>query len=224
NRDVFLNMAKEKTGLNIEIIPGDKEAEITAAGMLIGFTPPGSALMIDIGGGSTEMIFSRRRKSVLVHSIDLGVLYLADKYMKKDPPLKKDLGQMEQFIAEKIMPVIIPFNKLFSGDTVLIGTAGTVTALSAMSQNLIKFEHSKIHNSRISFEQIRNMFAIISEIPARERIKYHPFDPQRLDIIVPGTLILLKLMETFGFKEVTVSNYGLREGILIDLYEKIKRQ
>ncbi len=52
-------------------------------------------------------------------------------------------------------------------------------------------------------------------------MKYHPFDTSRLDIIVPGTLILLKLMETFGFNEITVSDYGLKEGILLELYSKI---
>ena len=219
NRDEFLKKAKEATGLDIEIISGKEEARKTSLGMLLGIPMPKTALMADIGGGSTELIFIRQRKPELVHSLNLGVVYLADKYMKNDPPLKKDLTQMGDDIYREIMSIVKTFSKLFSKDTVFIGTAGTVTTLSAISQSLTKFEHSRIHNSRIRIEKIKTIFSNISTITAKKRVKYHPFEPERLDIIVPGTLILLKIMEMFGFKEVIVSNYGLREGILIDLYE-----
>ncbi len=221
NSDEFLKKAKETTGLEIEIISGEEEAKKTSLGMLIGIPPPKSALMVDIGGGSTELIFTRQQKSLLVHSLNLGVVYLADKYMKHDPPLKEDLKQMAEEISQKIMPIAKPFTRFFSKETAFIGTAGTVTALSAITQHLTKFEHSKIHNSRIPIEKVRDIFSHISIITIRERAKYHPFEPARLDIIVPGTLILLKLMEAFGFKEVIVSDNGLREGILLDLYKKI---
>lgn len=221
NSDEFLKKVKETTGLEIEIISGEEEAKKTASGMPIGITPPKTALMVDIGGGSTELIFTRLRKPLLAHSLNLGVVYLADRYMKNDPPLNKDLNKMGNKISQKIMPVAKSFTKLFSKDTAFIGTAGTVTTLAAITQHLAKFDHSKIHNSKIPLEKVRGIFSVISTITAKERIKYHPFEPARLDIIVPGTLILLKLMEAFGFKEIIVSNYGLREGVLLDLYEKI---
>lgn len=245
NRDEFLKKAKEATGLDIEIISGEEEARKTSLGMLLGITIPKTALMADIGGGSTELIFIRQRKPELVHSLNLGVVYLADKYMKNDPPLKKDLGHIDRHISKEIGTIVRPFSELIThssrlsespevtklpglaqrsgaGKTVFVGTAGTVTTLSAISQHLTKFEHNKIHNSKLTIEEIRNIFSKISTITAKERVKYHPFEPERLDIIVPGTIILLKTMEIFGFKEVIVSNYGLREGILLDLYEKIK--
>ena len=223
NRDDFLKKAKEATMLDIEIVSGDEEARLTSFGMLIGIKPFKTAVLADIGGGSTELIFVRNKKPELVHSLKLGVVYLADKYMKNDPPLKKDLNQTGKYITRKIASIIKTFRKLFSKETVFIGTAGTVTALSAISQHLTKYEHNKIHNSRITIKKVRSIFSAISTIPAKERVKYHPLEQSRLDIIVPGTLILLKLMETFGFKEVIVSNYGLREGILIDLYDKNKK-
>jgi len=245
NRDEFLKKAKEATGLDIEIISGKEEARKTSLGMLLGIPMPKTALMADIGGGSTELIFIRQRKSELVHSLNLGVVYLADKYMKNDPPLKKDLGHMDRHISKEIGTIVRPFSELIThnshlgespevtklpglaqrsgaGKTVFVGTAGTVTTLSAISQSLTKFEHSRIHNSRIRIEKIKTIFSNISTITAKKRVKYHPFEPERLDIIVPGTLILLKIMEIFGFKEVIVSNYGLREGILLELYRKTK--
>lgn len=240
NKKEFLKKVKDTTGIDIEIISGEEEARKTSLGMLIDLTQPKTALMVDIGGGSTELIFIRQRKPVLVHSLNLGVVYLAEKYMKHDPPLKEDLIKMDRYISKEIKSIVKPYLKLKThpeqvgtklpglapnrrgraGKTVFIGTAGTVTTLSAIAQHLTKFEHSKVHNTKITIEKIRSIFSHISTITAKERMKYHPFDPTRLDIIVPGTLILLKLMETFRFKEVIVSNYGLREGILIDLYNK----
>ncbi len=220
NKDEFLSTAKEKIGLEIKTISGIEEAKKTSAGMLIDITAPESVLMVDIGGGSTELIFARQRKPVLAHSLKLGVVYLADRYMKNDPPLKEDLNQMDAIISMKIMSKVRTFTKLLSKDTVLIGTAGTITTLAAMVQHLKKFDHSKVHNFKLGIKKIKNIFSVISTVTARERVKYHPFEPERLDIIVPGTFILLKLMETFGFKTVIVSNYGLREGVLLDLYRK----
>ena len=223
NKDEFLCNAKEKIGLEIKIISGREEAKMTFAGMLTGITAPESVLMVDIGGGSTELIFARQRKPVVAHSLKLGVVYLADRYMKSDPPLKKDLNQMDDIISMKIMSKVRTFAKLLSKDTALVGTAGTITTLATMVQHLKKFDHSKVHNFKLGIKKIKNIFSDISIVTAGERVKYHPFEPERLDIIVPGTFILLKLMETFGFKTVIVSNYGLREGILLDLYHARKK-
>jgi exopolyphosphatase/guanosine-5'-triphosphate,3'-diphosphate pyrophosphatase len=224
NSDEFLKKAKAETGLNIKIISGKEEARKSASGMLIDISAPDVALMADIGGGSTELIFSRLGKPAYVHSLDLGVVYLAGKYMRHDPPLKEDLIKMERYIYREIKKIEKLYFKLISHDagnkTVFIGTAGTVTTLAAMSNKLRIFEHDKIHNTKLSRRKVKNIFSAIAPISSRERAKFIPFEPSRLDIIVPGTLILLKLMEFFNFKEITVSNYGLREGVLIELYKK----
>ena len=224
NSDEFLKKAKAETGLNIKIISGKEEARKSASGMLTDISAPDVALMADIGGGSTELIFSRRGMPSNVHSLDLGVVYLAGKFMRHDPPLKQDLIKMERYISQEIKKIEKLYLKLISHDavkkTVFIGTAGTVTTLAAMSNKLKIFEHDKIHNTRLSRRKVKNIFSAIAPISSRERAKFIPFEPSRLDIIVPGTLILLKLMEFFNFKEITVSNYGLREGVLIELYKK----
>jgi exopolyphosphatase/guanosine-5'-triphosphate,3'-diphosphate pyrophosphatase len=216
----FLRKAEETTGLEIEIVSGEQEANMTASGMLIDIPVPQTSLMADIGGGSTELIFSKHREPIQVRSLNLGVVYLADKYMKHDPPALEDLKLMGNEISRKILAIADSFKNSFNKQTAFIGTAGTVTALSAIAQNLNHYDHKKIHNSKISRREIENIFSELSGISTRERIKYLPFEPTRLDIIVPGTLILFKLVDIFGFQEITVSNYGLREGILLSLYEK----
>jgi exopolyphosphatase/guanosine-5'-triphosphate,3'-diphosphate pyrophosphatase len=223
NSAVFLERARKASGLDINIISGEEEAEITSSGMLLDIKPPETALMVDIGGGSTELIFYSGGKLLLTCSLDLGVIYLAGKYMKNDPPLTIDLDQMRIEITDKIMTKAEHFNKLNNDDTVFLGTAGTINALAAMSQNLSQFDHGKVHNYILSLADVKNIFSTISVLTSGERKKHIPFEPARLDIIVPGTLILLKLMETFAFSEIMVSGYGLREGILVELYKKLTR-
>ena len=236
NSDEFLKKAKAATGFNIKIISGEEEARKTASGMLIDISAPDTALMVDIGGGSTELIFSRHGKPSIVHSLDLGVVYLAGKYMKHDPPLKEDLIKMDRYISKEIGKIAKPYLKLITpygrtavrpyskSKTVFIGTAGTVTTLAAVAKKLKVYEHKKIHNTRLTRRKVKNIFNTLSAISSHERGKFIPFEPSRLDIIVPGTLILLKLMEIFNFKEITVSNYGLREGVLIELYKKSEKK
>jgi exopolyphosphatase/guanosine-5'-triphosphate,3'-diphosphate pyrophosphatase len=216
----FLRKSKEMTGLEIEVISGEDEAKKTATGMLIGISIPETALMVDIGGGSTELIFAKQGKPEIIHSMNLGVVYLADKFMKNDPPMQRDLDYMAEKISMNITAKARHIITSFSNDTIFIGTAGTVTSLAALSQKLTRFEHNKIHNTKISRDTIQKIFSHIALITAKERARHIPFEPTRLDIIVPGILILLKLMEAFSFQEVLVSNYGLREGVLVELYEK----
>ncbi len=220
NSSNFIKKAKEETGLEIKVITGKQEAELTATGMLLDMPISKPALMADIGGGSTELIFYSGKKQLLVNSINLGVVYLAGRYMLNDPPRHEELKQMEEEIIHELASAIEPFKKLFSKDTVLVGTAGTITALAAMAQDLKKFEHDKIHKFILTLDKVKSIFSTISVLSSDDRARFIPFELARLDIIVPGTLILLKLMKSSGFKEITVSNYGLLEGILIDLYKK----
>ncbi len=222
NSTLFLDRAKAETGIEIKIISGKREAEMTASGMLIDVPTPESALMIDIGGGSTELILMKDNDLLSSASLNLGVVYLANKYMQEDPPLSSDLSSMDKEISRTINPAIYSLIKFITNDTILIGTAGTVTTLSAVSQNLKYFDHNMIHNSKLSIDKLNAIYSDISVISSKKRAAYIPYERERLDIIVPGTLILLKLMESFKFNTLNVSNYGLREGILIELFKEYK--
>ena len=222
NSAEFIRNIKDSTGIRIEIITGEKEAELTAAGMLIDLETPASSLMLDIGGGSTELIFTSADGPLNVQSLDLGVVYLAEKHMKSDPPSPADLKHLEKEISDKLENVRDLFTNLITRETILIGTAGTITALAAALQRLEKYEHDRVHNFRMSITDIKKIYLEMINMTTADRSQFLPFEPSRLDIIVPGTLILLRLMSIFGFNEILVSNYGLREGILVKLYEHKK--
>ena len=219
NSEDFISKARNMSGLDIRTISGEEEARLTASGMMIDMDLPEEAILIDIGGGSTELVYSRNGVPVHLQSLDMGVVYLATKYMNDDPPLAKMIHEMEREIADIIFSDTASFDQRSDNGACLIGTAGTITTLAAVSLKLTSFEHDKIHMARISAETIRDIFSRIAFISSAERSQYIPFEPERLDIIVPGTLILLKLMERFQSDEIIVSNYGLREGIILDLFK-----
>jgi len=218
NSGDFVKRAKDETGIDLKIISEDEEAWKTFRGMKIGIDIPESSLMVDIGGGSTEFIFSKNGAPIFIRSLKLGVVYLADMYMKSDPPSVDEKKQMRHAILQAL-------NSLepgFSEAKALIGTAGTITTIAAMAKRITFFDRSKIHNESISPEEVKEIFTAISGSTRKERAELYPvLDPSRLDIIVPGAMILLEIMMKFGFKEITVSDNGLREGILLDLYDKI---
>jgi exopolyphosphatase/guanosine-5'-triphosphate,3'-diphosphate pyrophosphatase len=219
NSNEFISKAKDISGLDIRTISGEEEARLTAAGMMIDMVVPDTAMLIDIGGGSTELIYARHGVPEHVQSLDLGVVYLTSKYMKSDPPSAQMINKMEKEIVDIIRSESAAFDACTCSGASLIGTAGTITTLSAVNLKLKSFEHSRIHNSRLTKQKASNIFSRICFITSEERAVLIPFEPERLDIIVPGTLILLKLMERFKSDEIIVSDYGVREGIILELFK-----
>ena len=114
NSAEFITGAKDSAGIDIEIVTGEKEAELTAAGMLIDINAPASALMLDIGGGSTELIFTGSNAPLTVQSLDLGVVYLAERYIKSDPPSGNDLELLGKEISDRLETVRELFTKMRS--------------------------------------------------------------------------------------------------------------
>ena len=134
------------------------------------------------------------------------------------------IDAMEKEIAGVVASETAAFDQIANNKIRLIGTAGTITALAAMSLNLTSYEHNKIHKTESSEETVRDIFSRIALVTSSGRSGHIPFEPERLDIIVPGTLILLKLMERFQSDEIIVSNYGLREGIILELFKSTENK
>lgn len=221
NSEDFIIKAKSISGLDIRTISGDDEARLTASGMMLDIDIPDEAILIDIGGGSTELIYAKKGVPAHLQSLSLGVVYLAAKYMTDDPPSAYMINEMEKEIESVIDSKTAGFDQNTNNKVRLIGTAGTITALAAMSLNLTSYDHNKIHKAEMSAETVKDIFSRIALISSKERSQYIPFEPERLDIIVPGTLILLKLMERFRSDELLVSDYGLREGIILELFKSL---
>jgi len=216
NRDEFLAQMKEETGIEIEVISGEEEARRTLLGIRSGL-PDGitDLLALDIGGGSTEFIFSRNEQKPNVISLDVGVVRITERFFKTDPPAKQEIHDAEQMIISLTKEAMNRIGEI--GKVMFVGTAGTITTLSAMAQGLTTYDPAKIHNYSLELSTVRKMEKDLFHQTKASRCGLAGLEPGREEVIVAGILILRCIMEHLGHDRCLVSEYGLREGVLVDL-------
>ncbi|MBI3585293.1 MAG: Ppx/GppA family phosphatase [Nitrospinae bacterium] len=226
NRSAFIEKIKSVTGLQLEVIPWEEEARMTILGVFSGNLPlpllskegsKGRAIIFDIGGGSTEYVFTEDKKLVNSVGTDLGVVHLSERYITKDPVNDEELKDLENVIADKIKNVKDEINSAFRipHSALLIGTAGTVTTLAALDLNLYPYDPSKINGYILKLENVKKLLDRLKKMPLKERRNIPALEKGREDLIIPGAVIVIKTMEIFGFDSMMVSDYGLREGIIL---------
>lgn len=217
NRDLFLNEVKRQTGFDVQVISGEEEALCTFLGVnLVIKNQTEPMLVIDIGGGSTEFIGAEGDAPNILLSTELGVVHLTEKYLKSDPPTPEELKNLRLAIDK----VIKPIGYHFPPKGLFVGTAGSITTLAAIDQKMTAYDPQKVNRYPLSRAAIERIYKELSLMPLEQRRKTLGLEKGREDIILTGSLILLAVMELFGYDPVYVSDYGLREGVLIHLYQK----
>ncbi|MFQ5780027.1 MAG: hypothetical protein ACE5HN_04480 [Nitrospiria bacterium] len=215
NKEVFLKEVKERTGLDVEVISGETEALCTYRGVNIIFeNEAGPMLVVDVGGGSTEFIGSEGGTPNFCLSSALGVVHLAERFLQSDPPASEELRALRGAIEAVIEPVAHRFPQRCR----FVGTGGTATTLAAIDQGMTDYDPEKINRYPLSLATIKSIFERLSSMTLSERKVVPGLEEGREDILIPGALILLTVMEYFGYDPLYVSDYGLREGILIDRF------
>lgn len=217
NREMFLDRVKDQTGFEVEVLSGEEEAMHTFLGVNLAIqnqTEP--MLVIDIGGGSTEFIGAEGATPTFLLSTELGVVHLTETYLRADLPTPEEIKALRLAIAK----VIRQIGYHFPSGGLFAGTAGTVTTLAAIDQRLERYEPAKINRYPLPIGSVERIFKALCSKSLEERRKIPGLEKGREDIIISGALILLTVMELYGYKEVYVSDYGLREGILVDRCQK----
>lgn len=216
NAAAFCAEVKQDTGIEIEIISGEKEARLiylAARGDFADLETP--LLVLDIGGGSTEFILENRTGGISENSLNFGVVKLTERFLPSDPPTGDQVKSLTKFVREEISSLSCAKER----PRHMIATAGTPTTLCALSLNLMSYDASRVHGERLSLEQIENLTAKLSQMTLQERIKLPCLPEKRADVILAGAHILLCVMQHFGLKELVVSDHGLRYGVLMDFLQ-----
>lgn len=215
NNSDFLNLVRKETGMKIRIIDWKEEALRTLLGVCWNCDPREreNFMIFDVGGGSTEFIVGQGQNLVDAYGSDLGVVHLAEMFITSDPLNETDLKNLRDFINKKVLNI----SERFGGNDPkkIICTAGTPTTLAAAQLKMSPYDPDQIHNFRISRAQVQKIFEDLRGLPIEKRKKLPWIEEGRADIILPGAQIVLSVMEIFGMDEMTVSEYGLREGILL---------
>jgi len=221
NRDEFQRKVYQNTGLEVQVLSETEEARITLMGVLsVIDTVLDRALVIDIGGGSTEFIITQGRNLIAAHSLDLGVVYLTERFIQSDPPSPLELKNLIRFIDNRLS-----YAKKYTLESQaglsfssLVGTAGTITTLAAINQGMSAYNPDKINRYILTRESVEGIYDMLKVLTPAERRILPGVEKGREDIIIAGTIVVLSIMGVFGFDEMIVSDYGLLEGlILVDI-------
>ena len=228
NAGEFIAGARQRSGLDITVISGEEEAGLTLLGVRRALAPSrrtdavplASALVIDIGGGSTELISTRQGDIESVRSLPLGAVYLTERFVRHDPPAAGELEDLRSAISRQLDA--LPAGALVPGVMqVCAGTAGTITTLAAMDQGLSVYEPARINGYILQKAALDRMICMLASATLEDRKQIAGLERGREDIILAGALILQDIMLRIGAAELLVSDWGLREGILFNLYGKL---
>lgn len=208
NAQHFISKVEEETEIPIRVISGDEEATLIAEGVLenesIGDEP---TLLIDIGGGSTELSFVKQGKVMGSVSLDLGVARLQELFLKKLPPNPRDRLLLEHYIHDVLTsnPVIQEWGPV----KLALGSSGTVRALGRILGKPKSFRRTQLHP----------LVHGLSLLSRRDLLKVPALDERRADLIVAGGVLLDTVLEWFNINEVRSTDYSLRDGILLEQWK-----
>ena len=219
NGNVFVNRAKQKTNINVEIISGNEESNLGFMGVLEGLDTDEQILVIDIGGGSTEFIVGDIEGIKFAKSENVGALRMTEKFLAKDPIDTNEFSNMSKFIYREIKDTIdyIKSKQIKK----IVGIGGTITSLSAMNQELEVYSMEKIHNSEVSIKNIKDILQNLKQMTLNDKKTLKGLQPKRADIITAGVEILNIIMENLEIEKIIVSEYDNLEGLMCHKVKKM---
>jgi len=219
NGPEFAARIEQATGETVSIISGDEEAALTLRGVLAGLgaldrTAP--AIVFDIGGGSTEYILARDGVAVMATSLRLGVVDLTERYPFPGAVDGSRFAALQAEVAQRLLAEL-PDGIRSAAPANLIGTAGTATTLAALDLGLVTYQADRVQGHTVTHAGVEAQLARLGALTVEQRAALPCLEPGRADLIVVGIAIVLATMDLFGASRMLVSDWGLREGLLVKL-------
>jgi exopolyphosphatase/guanosine-5'-triphosphate,3'-diphosphate pyrophosphatase len=212
NRRVFLKAAREVLGFPVRLLSGAEEAETIFAGVTADPHWRGKdCFILDIGGGSAEWVQGHHGKFERRISLPLGAVRLRERFLHEYPVAADTAALLVETVRGQISH---PLAQYALGARRLIGTGGTITCLAAIEKELSDFDPRQIDHTSLTLEQIRGLMARFTGRTLEQLRAIPGLPPKRVDLIIPGTAVVLATMERLGAKRLYVSVRGLRYGVL----------
>ncbi len=215
NSAEFVQRVERACGLRIQIISGQKEAQLSFHAAAHDFGD--DLFVLDIGGGSTEFMWIDG-DAVQAHSFPIGSVTLHEEFCHHDP-ISDDEYQTLQRHLQSSLAIIAP--RVRQRPAQLVALAGSATTLAAMHLELAVYSHDQVHGTILTREQIDMLLHRLRYATLAERKQMRGLEPQRADVILSGALLLHETMRQFGFSQVTISDRGVRWGLI---YEALASQ
>ncbi len=219
NGRTFAAAVERATGRRVDVVSGEVEARLTLRGVRYGLGPlAGVVLTFDIGGGSTEYVLSEGDAVLSMISLRLGVVPLAERFPFPGVVPRSRYLELQDEVRRRLdreLPEAIRAARVAH----LVGTAGTVTALAALELGLVRYDPDRVQGHVLRRATVERLLERLCGLTVEERAMLPCLEPGRADLIIPGTAIVMATFDRIEIGELRVSEYGLREGVLVDAIE-----
>jgi exopolyphosphatase/guanosine-5'-triphosphate,3'-diphosphate pyrophosphatase len=202
NGEAFLGEIEWSYGFVTRLLSGKDEADLTLRGVANGRALAAGTLVLDVGGGSTELIAAEVRTS-----LDLGCVRLTERFLHSDPPSGDQLDASAAAVREAL-PDLHP--------TTAIGVAGTITTLAALDLGLAEYEPDRVHGHRISRRGVGEQLDRLASLPLSERRELPALEPERAPVIVAGAVIVREVLTRYGLGELEASEHDILHGAALE--------
>jgi len=207
----FLAQVKQRAAVDLEVISGETEAQLSWLAVQKGLKldPADRVLIVDIGGGSTELIRAEPGRKLDLVSLQIGSVRLTERLIHHDPPIARDAAEMRLAVDEALRDLGWDFRP----DT-MVGIAGTVTTVCTVTLSLEKYDSATVHGYRLTHQEVLAALTKLAALPLDQRKQLPGIEPGRADVIFAGAAILERTMAHFGLDHVIVSDQGVRWGLI----------
>ncbi len=217
----FLSAAHKVTGLEPELLTGPDEGRLAMAGAVSDLEgDPGPFLILDIGGGSTELVAGSGHDDpdLSVESLQVGCVRITERYLASDPPAPNELREAEAFVNELLEAAIAEHPRFLAAHR-LVGLAGTVTTLASLNLGLEVYDLDQVHHAVLRAGDVYDWYRTLAAEVREARLDRAGMVPGREDVIVGGALILAMVMTRFGLDECLVSEADILDGMVAELLD-----
>jgi exopolyphosphatase/guanosine-5'-triphosphate,3'-diphosphate pyrophosphatase len=217
NRSALVRTVKSHAGIDLEVISGAEEARLVCLGVLQGTPLQERSLILDIGGGSTEIISARGEEPESSWSLQLGSVRLTEFFVQHDPILRKEAKLVDEAVQDALAQV----DPLIGKHKRILGAAGTTAAVAQLARR-VSGQGAASSSLPVTAEQVRRVLEVLQPTTVKQRKKLG-VDDQRADIVYCGTAICEGVMRKLRVDELLVTSRGLRDGLMADLVRRTAR-
>jgi len=214
NRGAFTGELRERFALDTRILDGDEEARLTYLGANHDRPPGDDTLVVDIGGGSTELVVGRGDDVSFHASLDAGTVRHTERHVQHDPAEAAELEDLANDVQHLIDEALTGSD--FVHASAGIGVAGTPTSLAAIDQVLDPYDPKLVHGYKLSLDSIQRMYSQLAAKTLEERLAVTGLHAGRAPTIVAGVVILIQVMRAFGLREIEVSEHDILYGAALE--------
>jgi len=217
NRQELLDGVRALLGVDTEVLSGEAEAATAYRGATHDLPGEARTLVVDIGGGSTELILGTRSPEAVV-SLDLGCVRLHERHLHTDPPTAAEVAALRADAAARLARVTETLDPAAAER--VVGVAGTITTVTAIGLGLDAYDPRRIHRSALGAAEIAAVAEKLAAMTVAERAAIPVMAKGREDVIAAGALLLDELVRTFGFRRVIASETDILDGVLLGLADR----